>query len=580
MIRRAFPPKYALPKSPIGLPDLVILSGLFILLYCIGRVGSGFFVAFKPPVIQPRISLDPANLPYYAARSTLRMFIAMIASLLFTFVYGYAAAKSRRAEIVLIPLLDILQSVPVLGFLSVTVFWFMSLFPGSLLGLEMASLFAVFTGQVWNMTFSFYHSLITLPRELDEAAKVFRFSKWRRFVSVEVPAAMIGLVWNAMMSFGGGWFFVAVTEAITVNNKSYTLPGLGAYVAKAVEEKDLRALGLAILTMVILIVVIDQLFWRPLVAWSEKFRMDRSTASTRASSWVLDLLRSSRLPRLLGRTWRRVQQRLPHFKVRLPRRPTVHLSWRRRRPRINTDLVYGVAIGMVVMGALALGAHIVTSEVPPGEVLRVFGLGLLTFLRVIGLLIFASLVWTPIGVAIGFNPRLAQIAQPIVLILASFPANFLFPAATIIFLKIGLSLNAGAVILMILGAQWYVLFNTIAGAMAVPNDLREMAANMRLRGWPLWRKLILPAIFPAWVTGAITASGGAWNASIVSEVVSWGNKTLKADGIGAYIADATTVGDSPRIVLGVSLMCVFVVLTNRLFWRRLYALAESRYRLG
>lgn len=580
MIRRAFPPKYALPRSPIGMSDVVIIAGLFLLLYGIARVGSGFFVAFKPPLMQPKVSLDPANLPYYAARSTLRMFIGLIASVLFTFAYGYACAKSHRAEKVMIPLLDILQSVPVLGFLSVTVTGFIALFPGSLLGLEMASLFAIFTGQVWNMTFSFYHSLITLPKELDEAATVFQFSKWRRFISVEVPASMIGLVWNGMMSFGGGWFFVAVTEAITVNNKSYTLPGLGSYVAKAVLEKNLHALASAIVTMVVLIVIIDQLFWRPVVAWAEKFRMDKSTASSQATSWVLDLLRSSKLPRILGRQWRKFQQRIPKVRIHFPKRTRFQLRWKRKKPRFNMDILFGVGIGMVVMAAIALGVHIVSTEVPAQEVAKVFGLGILTFLRVICLIVFASLVWTPIGVAIGFNPKLARLAQPLVLIFASFPANFLFPAATIIFIRVGLGLNAGSIVLMILGAQWYVLFNAIAGAMAVPNDLREMATNMRLTGWPLWRKLILPAIFPAWVTGAITASGGAWNASIVSEVVSWGDKTLKADGIGAYIANATTVGDAPRIVLGVSFMCIFVVASNRLFWRRLYALAETRYRLG
>ena len=580
MIRRAFPSKYALPRSPIGPADTAILLALFLLFYVIARVGSGFFVAFKPPVIQPKISLDPANLPYYVARSTLRMFIALIGSILFTFVYGYVAAKSQRAEKVMIPLLDILQSVPVLGFLSVTVTAFIALFPGSLLGLEMASLFAIFTGQVWNMTFSFYHSLITLPKELDEAATVFQFSKWRRFVSVEVPVAMIGLVWNGMMSFGGGWFFVAVTEAITVNNKSYTLPGIGSYVAKAVEEKNLKALGLAILSMVILIIAIDQLFWRPIVAWAEKFRMDKSMAATQATSWVLDLLRSSKLPRILSQQSRILRRHLPKLKLKFPKPPSLNFRWRRRKSRMNEDLLFGIAIGTIVVGAITVGTHIITQEVPAKEVGAVFLLGLLTFLRVVCLLVFASIVWTPIGVAIGFNPKLSRIAQPIVLILASFPANFLFPAATIIFLKLHIGLNFGSIILMILGAQWYVLFNSIAGAMAVPNDLREMAANMRLSGWPLWRKLILPAIFPAWVTGAITASGGAWNASIVSEVVTWGDKTLTADGIGAYIAKATTVGDAPRIVLGVSLMCVFVVLSNRLFWRRLYSLAETRYRLG
>ncbi|MDR3692314.1 MAG: ABC transporter permease subunit [Fimbriimonas sp.] len=580
MIRRAFPSKYALPKSPIGLADTAILLALFLIFYIVARVGSGFFVAFKPPVLQPRISLDPANLPYYVARSTLRMFIALIGSILFTFIYGYIAAKNSRAEKVMIPLLDILQSVPVLGFLSVTVTGFMAMFPGSLFGLEMASLFAIFTGQVWNMTFSFYHSLITLPKELDEAATLFRFSKWRRFISVEVPVAMIGLVWNGMMSFGGGWFFVTFTEAITVNNKSYTLPGIGAYVAMAVKEENFKALTLAILSMILLIVGIDQLFWRPVVAWAEKFRMDKSTASEQATSWVLDLLRSSRLPRILGQQWRHVRRKLPKLHVTLPKAPSIRFRWKRRKARFNEDLIFGILIGTIVVGAITAGANIVTKEVPLHEIARVFLLGILTFLRVVCLLLFASAVWTPIGVAIGFNPKLSRIAQPIVLILASFPANFIFPAATWIFIKLHLGLNFGSIVLMILGAQWYVLFNTIAGAMAVPNDLREMAVNMRLSGWPLWRKLILPAIFPAWVTGAITASGGAWNASIVSEVVNWGNKSLTADGIGAYITHATTVGDSPRIVLGVSLMCVFVVLTNRLFWRRLYSLAETRYRLG
>ncbi len=580
MIRRAFPSKYALPRSPIGPADTAILLGLFLLFYTIARVGSGFFVAFKPPSLSPKVYLDPVNLPYYAARSTLRMFIALGGSVLFTLAYGYIAAKSQRAEKVMIPLLDILQSVPVLGFLSVTVTFFISMFPGSILGLEMASLFAIFTGQVWNMTFSFYHSLITLPKELDEAATVFQFSKWRRFVSVEIPAAMIGLVWNGMMSFGGGWFFVAVTEAITVNNNSYTLPGIGSYVAKAILEKNLKALGYAILTMVVLIIAIDQLFWRPIVAWAEKFRMDKSTAATHASSWVLDLLRSSKLPRIFSQEWRKVRRRLPEISFKRFRRPTIKLTWKRKKSRINEDLVFGIIIGTIVVGAITVGIHIITSEVPAREIFSVIGLGFLTFLRVVCLLLFASAVWTPIGVAIGFNPKLSRIAQPIVLILASFPANFLFPAATIIFIRLGLGLNFGSIILMILGAQWYVLFNSIAGAMAVPNDLREMAANMRLSGIPLWRKLILPAIFPAWVTGAITASGGAWNASIVSEVVTWGKSTLTADGVGAYIAKATTTGDAPRIVLGVSLMCVFVVLSNRLFWRKLYALAETRYRLG
>ncbi len=579
MIR--LPSKYALPKSPIGMADAALLFGLFLLFYTVAKVGSGFFVAFKPPYITPEVKLDPVNLPYYAIRSTIRMFIGLGLSVIFTLGYGYVAAKYALAEKVLVPLLDVLQSVPVLAFLSVTVTFFISLFPGSLVGLEFACIFAIFTGQAWNMTFSFYHSLITLPKELDEAAKVFRFSKWRRFVSVEVPASMIGLVWNGMMSFGGGWFFVAASEAISVSNRNYTLPGIGSYVASAIAVKNLPALGWAIVTMIVLIVLVDQLFWRPVVAWAEKFRMDKSSASVQAHSWLLDLFRAAQLPRILNRYWRRLQRKLPKFTS--PHLPVDSVLVRRHtksRFRINNDLVFGIALGGMVVGGLVYGARFVNTEVGIRETGYAMWLGLLTFLRVLVLLVFATIVWTPVGVAIGFNPRLARIAQPIVLTCASFPANFLFPAATIIFLKLHIHLNWGAIILMILGAQWYVLFNTIAGAMAVPNDLREMATNMRMGGWARWKKLIIPSIFPAWVTGAITASGGAWNASIVAEVVTWGNKTLHADGLGNYITQATTVGDAPRIVLGVTLMCVYVVSINRLVWRRLYVLAENRYRLG
>ncbi len=578
MIRLPFFQRYAL-RRPAAIADVALLLGTFALLYGIAKVGSGFFVGFRPPHEMPSINLDPAMLPYYAARSTLRMFIGLGASVLFTFAYGYAAAKFALAERILVPLLDILQSVPVLGFLSVTVTAFISLFPGSLFGLELASIFAIFTAQAWNMTFSFYHSLITLPKELDEAATVFRFSKWRRFVSVEVPASMIGLVWNGMMSFGGGWFFLAASEAISVLNKSYTLPGIGSYVAKAVDTKDLHALAWSVLTMIVTIILIDQLFWRPVVAWSEKFRMDRSTAAIRASSWVLDLIRAARLPSVLGRYWRRLQRKLPHF--RRPALPNFVPRRRRRRTRIwNTDLVAGVMLGAVTMIGSYSAWVFVTKEVGGSEIANAFGLGLFTLLRVLLLLALSSVVWVPIGVAIGFNPRLARVAQPIVLICASFPANFLFPAATVVFLRLGVPIDFGSILLMALGAQWYILFNTIAGAMAVPNDLREMAKTMRLKGLLMWKRVTIPAIFPFLVTGAITASGGAWNASIVSEVVTWGNRKLTAHGLGAYIAQATGKGDWPRIVLGVGLMCIFVVSFNRFFWRRLYTLAENRYRIG
>lgn len=566
-------------KLPYSWADLAFLLGLFLLLYGVAKVGTGFFETFNPPVIEPKISLDPANLPYYAARSTLRMFIGLGASFIFTLAYGYACAKSRQAEKILIPLLDILQSVPVLGFLSVTVPGLIALFPGSLIGLELASIFAIFTAQAWNMTFSFYHSLITLPRELDEAATVFRLSKWRRFIAVEVPAAMIGLVWNAMMSFGGGWFFLAASEAISVLNRNYTLPGIGSYVAAAVDARDLHALGYAIVTMAIVILLIDQLFWRPLVAWSEKFKMERSAAAEPPRSWVLELIRASRIPRQISRGYRRLVRRIPKVSVSVP-----HLypqTWKRNvRRRINEDILFGVLVGGVVVYGLFIGGRFVETEVHGQEVFHSAWLGVLTLLRVLGLLVVSTLIWTPIGVWIGFNPKIARVSQPVVQFLASFPANFLFPAATAFFLRFHISLNWGSMLLMALGAQWYILFNTIAGAMSVPTDLREMAQNMGVTGFHLWKKLIIPAIFPAWVTGAITASGGAWNASIVAEIVPWGREKLIASGLGSYIKEATDIGDWPRIVLGVTLMCVFVVGINRFVWRRLYSLAETRYRLG
>lgn len=561
--------------------DLIVMLGTFALVYVIARVGSGFFVQFRPPSVGPGVDLDPWNLPYYAARSTLRMFLALALSVFFTLTYGYVAAKNKRAERVLIPLLDILQSVPVLGFLSITVTGFIALFPGKLLGLECASIFAIFTGQAWNMAFSFYHALITLPKELDEAARLFRFSKWRRFASVEVPSAMIGLVWNAMMSFGGGWFFVAASESISVLNKSYTLPGIGSYVQKAIEARDLHALAWAVVTMIAVIIIVDQMFWKPVVAWSEKFRMERSASAVHVESWMLDLLRSSRLPKVLGRLLHRYQSRFVRW---LPKPSLAKFSFPVRRRReilsINYDLLFGAALGGIIVVSFFCAARFVTGEVSLWEIGHALHLGVLTLLRVLLLLLLATIVWTPVGVAIGFSPKLARTMQPVAQLAASFPANFLFPAATILFIRFNIPINWGSILLMALGAQWYVLFNAIAGAMAVPSDLREMASNMRLTGWAKWRKMIIPAIFPAWVTGAITASGGAWNASIVSEVVSWGDKKMQADGLGAYIAHATSVGDWPRIVLGVSAMCVFVVGINRLVWRRLYVLAETRYRLG
>jgi len=556
--------------------DLAVGLGTLALLYVAARVGAESFVRFHPPDTIPQISLDPRNLPNYAARSTLRMFIALIFSTLFTFVYGYSAARSSRAERVLVPLLDILQSVPVLGFLSVTVTGFIALFHGSLLGLEAASIFAIFTGQAWNMTFSFYQSLRTVPSELEEMTTLYRLSRWERFTRLELPVSAIGLVWNGMMSFGGGWFFLAASESISVLNHQYTLPGLGSYVAVAIAAKDMKALGYAIATMIVLILLIDQFFWKPLVNMANRYKLELS-AGEEQRFWVVDLWRAASLPRriesLTAPLWHAIDRWLS-------KRTTLIEDPVSGNEPSRGNLVFNATAVVATFLLLIAGIHFVLRGVGGREVAHAAILGVATAARVLVLIVFSTVIWTPIGVAIGLSPRLARLTQPLVQIAASFPANFLFPFATLTFIKLGISLNWGSMLLMALGAQWYLLFNVIGGAQAIPNDLREMARSFNLRGWKRWRFLLGPSIFGTWVTGAITASGGAWNASIVAEIVSWGNTTLRADGLGAYIADATSKGDWPRIVLGVGLMSIFVVGLNRLVWRPLYDLAQRRYQIA
>jgi NitT/TauT family transport system permease protein len=572
---KTFPSSEAFRRLPIGLADIAVILGTLTLLTLIARVGAGTLVSFQPP-ISPIVDLDPLNLPYYAGRSTLRMFVGLFFSTVFTLAYGYVAAHNRRAERVMIPLLDILQSVPVLGFLSITVTGFIALFPGSLLGLEAASIFAIFTSQAWNMTFSFYQSLRTVPKELDEAVTLYRLSGWQRFTKLEVPSATIGLVWNGMMSFGGGWFFVVASEAISVLNQKYTLPGIGSYVAAAVEAKNLSNLGWALLTIAITIALVDQLFWRPLIAWSDKFRLEQNSSSNAPESWVYDLVTKARIPRLLGQFLQPLSDKIDRTLSDLtPLKPLQPESAERE----GSDRVYNLVLLAIVSGFMAWIIHFILTTVGLGEVVKAVGLGMVTMLRVTILLIFATLVWTPIGVAIGFNPKLARLLQPVVQFLASFPANFIFPFATLFFIRTGISLDFGSILLMSLGAQWYILFNSIAGAQSIPTDLREMADDIGLKGWKRWQKLIIPGIFSAWVTGGVTASGGAWNASIISEVVTWGSTTLTATGLGSYIAKATAVGDWSRISLGISVMSLFVVGLNRLLWRRMYQLAETKYHL-
>lgn len=568
--------------------DLVALP-LVVGLLALAAVGGHQMTAPLASLDTPAVSLDPWNLPDYALRSTLRMLAAMAASLLFTFTYATLAAKSRRAGMVLIPVLDVLQSVPVLGYISFTVVFFLSLFPGSVLGAECAAIFAIFTSQAWNMTFSVYQSLRSVPRDLDEAATSFRFSGWQRFWRLEAPFAMPGLVWNMMMSMSGGWFFVVASEAITVGDRTVTLPGIGSYLAEAIAQKNLGAVGWAVLAMLAVILLYDQFLFRPLVAWADKFRVEQTGAQEAPESWVLRLFQRTRVCRallapveaLLGRVaWLRLS---PFSSLAAALPPAL-----RRRvagppsPALERTLDR-VLYAVVAAAALALGWTLVSfiaGGAGWGDVGTALLLGAATLLRVVVLIAIASLVWVPLGVLIGLRPRLAEAVQPLAQFLAAFPANLLFPVAVLTILRFDLNPDVWLSPLMILGTQWYILFNVVAGTAAFPGDLKEAASSFRIRGWQWWREVMLPGVFPYYLTGAVTAAGGSWNASIVAEAVRWGDAEVTAHGLGSYIAQATAAGDYPRIVLGIAVMSLFVTLLNRLLWRPLYGYAERRLRLA
>ena len=524
------------------------------------------------------VSLDPANLPAYALRTTLRMLLAIVCSIVFTFVYAALAAKSRRAEMVLIPLLDILQSVPILGFLTFTVVFFLNLFPGRVFGAELACVFAIFTSQAWNMTFSMYQSIRNVPKDLEEASQSFHLGGWQRFWRLDVPFAMPGLIWNTMMSMSGGWFFVVASEAITVGNTTVTLPGIGSYVALGIQKQNLPAIGYAILTMLLVIIAYDQLLFRPVVAWADKFRFEQTASAAAPTSWMLDLFRRTRALRALTYPFAALNRAVSNLHIALP--AGLKPSAGGGPPSRLLDALW-LALIVASTGYAALRAYqYLSATLGPSDVVSAIGYGFLTLLRVVVLIALATLIWVPVGVWIGLRPKLAERIQPLAQFLAAFPANLAFPVFVVIIVRYGLSPNVWLSPLMILGTQWYILFNVIAGASAFPTDLREAAGSFHLRGWRWWTKVILPGIFPYYITGAITASGGSWNASIVAEVASWGDTHLTATGLGAYIATATEAGDLPRVVLGIAVMCILVTLFNRLLWRPLYAFAERRLRLG
>jgi NitT/TauT family transport system permease protein len=555
--------------------DMLLLILIFAVLFFLGWAGAQMATPYQLGDQIP-ISLAPANLPFYALRTVLRLFIALIFSILFTFIIGALAAKNRRAEQIIIPAIDILQSIPVLSFLSITVTGFIHLFPNSLLGPECASIFAIFCAQVWNMTFGFYQSLKTLPHDLTEVSSMFRLSAWQRFWKVEVPFSMSGLLWNMMISMSASWFFVVLSEAISVAHQNIRLPGVGSYIALAIAQKDLHAVGYAILTMVIVIFLYDQILFRPLIAWSEKFKVEQSPDETEYQSWLIDLIRGSRLMKRLTQGMAMFTDGFVNARwLRLAEPKAVkEIDFKKQK---RWDRLWGALVLLSIVGGGWFLLKFILAELKVGDILHVFLLGAATGTRVIILIILSSLIWIPVGVWIGLRPRIAQKIQPVIQFVAAFPANLFYPLFVIAIVEWHLSVEIWVTPLMILGTQWYILFNVIAGASRIPRDLYLAADNFGLKGWIWWKRLALPGIFPFYITGAITAAGGAWNASIVAECVSWGNVTLNATGLGEYIQASTTAGDFPKIALGTAMMCVYVLAFNHLIWRPLYRLAEERF---
>jgi NitT/TauT family transport system permease protein len=524
------------------------------------------------------IRFDLVRLPGYAALTTLRMFAALIASLLFTFIVAPLAAKSRKAELVIVPMLDILQSVPVLGFLTFTVSFFMGLFPGSEMGLEAASIFAIFTAQAWNMTFSVYQSMRTVPADLVEASSMFSLSPWMKFWRLELPFAMPGLIWNMMMSMSGAWFFVVASEAITVRGQTVALPGIGSWLSLAIDQRRFGDVAWAVGAMVVVILLYDQLLFRPIVAWADKFRFETTVSAPPPSSWVYDALRRTRLFAMVRKA---VDELAGKVSVmgRRPARPKAPRIVDRRRDAA-LDRAWVVLVSIFAAAGAALVVFYVVQHLSLTDIGSAFLMGFLTLIRVLVLIAIASLIWVPVGVWIGLRPVWAERVQALAQILAAFPANVLFPFAVVAIVALKLDPNIWLSPLMVLGTQWYILFNVIAGASALPGDLREVTLMYRLRSWTWWRTFALPGIFPFYVTGALTASGGSWNASIVAEVASWGKTHIEAKGLGSFIADATAAGDTPRVVAGVAVMSIFVIALNRTLWRPLYGVAERRFRLN
>ncbi|MGB0011389.1 MAG: ABC transporter permease subunit [Candidatus Sulfotelmatobacter sp.] len=556
------------------LPDVVMFAAAIALFYGVATVGRDWFGPFTPSV---EISRSPWALPAYAGYSLLRITIAYGLSLGFALAYGYAAAYNQRAERFMIPLLDVLQSIPVLAFLPPVMIAMVALFPGRQIGVEFGAILLIFTGQVWNMAFSFYASLKSIPKEMRETATIYRFSRWQRFTRMELPFSAIGLVWNSMMSVAGGWFALMVCEMFVLGPRDFRLPGLGSYLQTAASAGDTASIIWGVATMVALIVLLDQLVWRPVIAWAEKFKVEQVESTDAPRSWVLNFLQhSTGLSRIRQMTLRPLSERLLlHFaRKHSEERPQEPVSpWREWLLRAFALLAL-VAIGYAVVRVAIILTGLQAAEIHQ----TALGLGA-TFLRVNLALLLAALWTIPAGVAIGLNPRLARIAQPLAQIAASVPATALLPVILLVLIRLGGGLGIASIVVLLLGTQWYVLFNVIAGAMAIPTDLKECCSVFQVRGIERWKKLILPGIFPYLVTGMVTASGGAWNATIVAEYFHFKGHIYTTTGLGATISQATDAGDFKMLIAATILMAATVVTVNRLVWRKLFVLAETRFRL-
>jgi NitT/TauT family transport system permease protein len=538
-----------------------------------------YWMGTPAPVVP--ISHSARALPLYAFYSIFRIGIAYLLSLIFAIGYGYTAARNPRLEPWMIAVLDILQSIPVLSFLPPVVLAMVSLIPGHQLGIEMGVILLIFTGQVWNLAFSFYSSLKSIPREMMEAARVYRYSAWQRFWQLEMPYSAIGLVWNSIVSVAGGWFALMLCEMFTMGDRNFQLPGLGSYIQSAANSGDVPELLSGIAVVILIVVATDQLVWRPLIAWSDKFKFEQVESADRVTSPVLELMRRSTLLNTLpGRLWQRVQQPLYDRLARSRECRIVHPVDEGAEQRKGSVAFWMVAAVVAIAGIWAMTQAIVMLRtITWHEMEQLLAGAAATFLRVNAALLI-SVLWTvPVGVAIGFNPRLARVVQPLAQVLASVPASAFYPVLLIGLLRIGGGLGIGSIALMLLGTQWYILFNVIAGAMSIPSDLREVSTLFRFTRWQRWTRLILPGIFPYLITGMVTASGGAWNASVMAEYAKIKDQTLQTIGLGAEISSATDHGRFPIILLATILISLMVVTMNRLVWRRLYRLAETRYKL-